>query len=157
MVDHPEKAARLLAALKAAAPFKIEPGPLLVKRLRAKGVAAANAPEHTVTDLSHAGDKGGIVCRIKPSGFETALLVSLIHVVIHRSTPLARNTGKETEAARADLEPRQSPIPYPAATAERFSAKRLLQRLRQIAPKHPCCLLPSQKLQSPATLPRFRL
>jgi len=42
MLDHPEKTARLLAALKAAAPFEVELMPALINYLRAENLTAAN-------------------------------------------------------------------------------------------------------------------
>src|SRR5580700_1547607 len=89
MLDHPEKTARLLAALKAATPFEVELGPSLMEYLRAEGIADDGA-HRVVWDLSYAGDEGGIVCHMSRSD-ETgrALVVSLTHVRVPRSTPLA--------------------------------------------------------------------
>jgi hypothetical protein len=91
MLDNPEKTARLLAALKAAAPFDVKLGPELMNYLRAENLAEANGMSHTVFDLSYAGDEGGIMCHMSPSD-ETgrALVVSLTHVHVPRSMPLAR-------------------------------------------------------------------
>jgi hypothetical protein len=90
MLDHPEKTARLLAALKAAAPFEVELAPSLIEHLRAENVADADHKHHVVSDLSYAGDEGGIVCHLSRSE-ETgrALVVSLTHVRVPRSMPLA--------------------------------------------------------------------
>jgi hypothetical protein len=89
MLDHPEKTARLLADLKAAVPFEVELPPLLIRRLQAESVPDA-VQKQTVYDLSYAGDEGGIVCHLSPSE-ETrrALVVSLTHMRVPRSTPLA--------------------------------------------------------------------
>jgi hypothetical protein len=89
MLDHPEKTARLLAELKAATPFKVALTPQLTAHLRAEHVAAAAEAEHTVSDLSYAGDEGGIVCRLAPSNAGAALVVSLTHVLVPRSMPLS--------------------------------------------------------------------
>jgi hypothetical protein len=88
MLDHPEKTARLLAELKAAVPFKVALTPQLVAHLRAEHVAAET--QHTVSDLSYAGDDGGIVCHIAVSDAGAAIIVSLTHVAVPRSSPLAR-------------------------------------------------------------------
>jgi len=85
MLDHPEKTARLLAALKAAVPFEVELVPSLVNYLRAQHVAVADQTQHIVSDLSYAGDEGGIVCHIGPPEKREALVVSLVP----RSMPLA--------------------------------------------------------------------
>src|SRR5580704_1341169 len=66
MLDHPEKTPKLLAALKAAVPFEVELTERLVNQLRAQHHAGADQKHHTVSDLSYAGDEGGIVCHIVP-------------------------------------------------------------------------------------------
>ena len=89
MLDHPTKTAQLLADLKAVVPFEVELIPQLVRRLQAENVTEADR-EHLVYDLSYAGDEGGIVCHLSRSE-ETgvALVVSLTHVRVPRSMPLA--------------------------------------------------------------------
>jgi hypothetical protein len=44
---------------------------------------------HTVSELSYAGDEGGIVCHIVPPETREALVISLTHVRVPRSMPLA--------------------------------------------------------------------
>ena len=89
MLDHPEKTARLLAALKAAVPFEVELVPSLVNCLRAQHVAIADQSQHVVSDLSYAGDEGGIVCHIAPPENEEALVISLTHVRVSRTLSFA--------------------------------------------------------------------
>jgi len=89
MLDNPEKTRKLLAALKAAVPFEVELTDQLVKHLRAHGDAVADKKHHTVSELSYAGDEGGIVCHIVPPEKREALVVSLTHVRVPRSMPLA--------------------------------------------------------------------
>lgn len=89
MLDNPEKTARLLDALKRAAPFEVELMPLVVKRLQADKVAAANQPHHIVSDLSYLDDEGGIMYHIAPPQSESAIIISLTHVRVLRSMPLA--------------------------------------------------------------------
>jgi hypothetical protein len=76
MIDHPEKTARLLAELKAAVPFKVVMTPQLAVHLRDEHVATAPGNEHTVSDLSYAGDEGGIVCHLAPSKAGATIVVS---------------------------------------------------------------------------------
>lgn len=64
MLDQPEKTARLLAELKTAVPFEVELAPMVVKQLQADKVAVAS--HQTVSDLSYAGDEGGIMCHFSP-------------------------------------------------------------------------------------------
>ena len=90
MLDHPEKTARLLGALKAAAPFEVELAPPLIEHLRAENVIEANRMCHVVSNLSYAGDEGGIMCLLSRSQENgRALVVSLTHVRVPRSMPLA--------------------------------------------------------------------
>jgi hypothetical protein len=88
MLDHPEKTPKLLAALKAAAPFEVELTERLVKYLHAQGDVIQT--RHIVSDLSYAGDEGGIVCHVLPSKEGGgALVVSLTQVHVPRSLPFA--------------------------------------------------------------------
>jgi hypothetical protein len=90
MLDHPEKTARLLAALKAAAPFEVELAPTVIEHLQDEDLA--NSDRMTpILDFSYAGDEGGILCHMARSE-ETgrALVVSLTYVRVPRSMPLAR-------------------------------------------------------------------
>jgi len=89
MLDDPEKVARLLAVLKAAAPFEVELAPPVVKQLRADKVAAANQTRQIVSDVSYLGDEGGIMCHIAPPESESALVISLTHVRVPRTMPLS--------------------------------------------------------------------
>ena len=88
MLDHPEKTVRLLDGLKAAVPFAVALTPEVVARLRAENAAVVQI-ERTVADLSYAGDEGGIVCHLAPVGDAGALFISLTHVRVPRSMPLA--------------------------------------------------------------------
>jgi hypothetical protein len=89
MLDNPEKTARLLVALKAAVPFEIELTPAVLKQLQADNFARADQTHRTVSDLSYAGDEGGILCHIVPPDEQRALFVSLTHVRMSRTMPLA--------------------------------------------------------------------
>src|SRR5215813_12101249 len=89
MLDDPKKTGRLLAELKAAVPFKVQLTPWLAQHLQAQHDDIAHAPEHVVSDLSYAGDEGGIVCHIAPSGAREMLVVSLTHILVARSLPFA--------------------------------------------------------------------
>jgi hypothetical protein len=90
MLDNPEKTARLLTALKAALPFEVELTTRLIEQLQSEGVAGTDRGPHRVTDLSYAGDEGGIVCHITPPERREALFVSLTHVRVPRPMPLAK-------------------------------------------------------------------
>src|SRR5947209_9242778 len=91
MLDHPEKTSRLLGALKAVAPFKVELLRSLIEHLQAENVVDSGRMHQVVSDLSYAGDEGGIMCHMSRSE-ETgrALVVSLTYIRVPRSMPLAR-------------------------------------------------------------------
>jgi hypothetical protein len=87
MLDNPEKTTNLLAALKAAVPFEIELTEQVLKQLR------MDEKQHTVSDVSYAGDEGGIVCHIVPPKKREALVISLTHIRVPRSMPLAASVA----------------------------------------------------------------
>jgi hypothetical protein len=89
MLDRPEKTARLLAELKAAVPFEVELVPSLINYLRAQHIAIADQTQHIVSDISYAGDEGGIVCHIVPPDKQETLVVSLTQLRVPRSMTLA--------------------------------------------------------------------
>ena len=89
MLDNPKKTGPLLTALKAAVPFEVELMPELVKRLQVENVTMLNEVHQTVSDVSYAGDEGGIVCHIVPPDRQETLVVSLTHVRVSRLMPLA--------------------------------------------------------------------
>ena len=89
MLDHPEKTPKLLAALKAAVPFEVEFTERLLNQLRAQQHVGADHKNHTVSDVSYAGDEGGIVCHIVPPEKQEAFLVSLTHLHVPWTMPLA--------------------------------------------------------------------
>ena len=91
MLDNPEKTVRLLAALKAATPFEVELAPPVVKQLRADKVPAADQPRQVVSDVSYLGDEGGIMCHIASPENESAIIISLTHVRVARSVPVAES------------------------------------------------------------------
>ena len=89
MLDHPEKTARLLADLKAAAPFDNWRDQCL-SICNPKMLSRQIGGHHTVWDLSYGGDEGGILCHMSRSEETgTALVVSLTYVRVHPSMPLA--------------------------------------------------------------------
>jgi hypothetical protein len=94
MLDDPKKTDQLMTELKAAVPFKVKLTPWLIKHLHAQHDEIANAAEHVVSDLSYAGDEGGIVCHIAPSAAREMLVVSLTHVLVPRSMPFAAAVGQ---------------------------------------------------------------
>jgi hypothetical protein len=61
-------------------PFKVELTERLIKHLRGQYDAVAEQTEQIVSDVSYAGDEGGIVCHMVQSEEKEALVVSLTQV-----------------------------------------------------------------------------
>jgi hypothetical protein len=89
MLDNPVKTTRLLTALKAALPFEVELAPSLIALLKAQHVEDDVKPRQIVSEVSYAGDEGGIVCHLQLEETEKVVVVSLTYVLLHRSLPLA--------------------------------------------------------------------
>jgi hypothetical protein len=89
MLDNPEKTARLMIAMKAALPFEVELTSSTIAYLRTQYIPYNVKPMQTVAKVSYAGDEGGILCHLQPEDTENVIIVSLTHVRIHRSLPLA--------------------------------------------------------------------
>jgi hypothetical protein len=88
MLDNPKKTEPLLAALKENVPFEVLLMPALIKYLQAENIVTLH-DHHMVSDVSYAGDEGGIVCHIVPRDRQEALIVSLTHVRVPHTMPLA--------------------------------------------------------------------
>lgn len=89
MLDHPEKTARLMTAMKAALPFEVELTSSAIASLRAQHIADYVKPVQAVSKVSYAGDEGGILCHLEPEETEKVIIISLTHVRMHRSHSLA--------------------------------------------------------------------
>jgi hypothetical protein len=89
MLDDPDKAERLLAALKASLPFVVHLTPALARHLRAQHVDVGASNRQIVSAVSYAGDEGGILCHVVPPDGREVLIVSLTHVRVPPSMPLA--------------------------------------------------------------------
>jgi hypothetical protein len=66
MLDKPEKTRQLMATLKAALPFEVELTPYALAQIRSQGIDRAVEPRQIVSEVSYAGDEGGIVCHLLP-------------------------------------------------------------------------------------------
>ena len=90
MLDNPENTARLIAALKSAAPFQVALMPDLIDHLASQQKPVVVKPLETVSDVSYLGDEGGIVCHIQPEeDSDNVIIVSLTHVRVPRAFLLA--------------------------------------------------------------------
>lgn len=89
MFDRPEKTEALLDAMEEALPFEVRLMPELVANLARQQRPLTVKPIETVTDISYAGDDGGIMCHIEPSDADSMVVVSLTHVRVPRTLPFA--------------------------------------------------------------------
>ena len=89
MLDKPEKTNKLLAELKAAVPFEVTLTPELIAALARQQKPIAVKSTEMVSEISYAGDEGGIVCHIRPAGADSMVVASLTHVRVARSLPFA--------------------------------------------------------------------
>ena len=89
MLDNLEKTTRLLTALRATVPFEVEVLPSVIKHLQSENRIITNPTRQLVSDLSYAGDEGGIVCHIVPEGTREALIMSLTHIRVPHTNRLA--------------------------------------------------------------------
>ena len=89
MLDDPEKTQQLLTTLKASLPFEVDLTPSFAQHLRAQHVALGARNRQMVSEVSYAGDEGGIVCHIAPPDGREVIIVSLTHVRVPLSMPFA--------------------------------------------------------------------
>ena len=89
MFDKPEKTRDLMTALKAALPFEVELTPEAIAHLRTQQTPIVVKPKQIVSQISYAGDEGGILCHLLPEETENAIIISMTHVRMHRKNPLA--------------------------------------------------------------------
>jgi hypothetical protein len=89
MLDNPEKTTRLLTAMKAALPFEVELTSSAIAYLRPQRITDNVKPRQIVSQISYAGDEGGIVCHLKSEEGGNAVIISLTHLRLRRSLPFA--------------------------------------------------------------------
>src|ERR1700674_2869823 len=89
MLDNPEKTFKLLAALESALPFEVDLGSSLIAELAKQGYSSSLRTRQTVSEVSYAGDEGGIMCHITPENMEKRIFVSLTHIRIPAFQPFS--------------------------------------------------------------------
>ena len=89
MLDKPEKTRQLMALLKTALPFEVTLTPELIATLARQQNPVAVKSTETVSQISYAGDEGGILCHIRPEGAESVIVASLTHVRVARTLHFA--------------------------------------------------------------------
>jgi hypothetical protein len=91
MLDKPETTAGLMVAMRAALPFEVSLAPELIAHLARRALSVAVKATEVVTDISYAGDEGGIVCHIKLAEGGNMVFASLTHVRVPRTLAFAAN------------------------------------------------------------------
>jgi hypothetical protein len=94
MLDDREQTERLLVALKAAVPFEAGVSPEALRLLRARESGSTWAARQVVRDVSYLGDMGGIVCHLQAPEAQEAAVISLTHVRVPSSLPLAAQVAR---------------------------------------------------------------
>jgi hypothetical protein len=89
MLDRQDKTEALLDAMEEALPFEVALTPNLIAGLARQQRPVAVKPVETVSDISYAGDEGGIMCHIAPTDAESMVVVSLTHLRVPRTLPFA--------------------------------------------------------------------
>jgi hypothetical protein len=89
MLDSPEKTEKLLDAMERALPFEVALMPDLIAHLARQQKPVAVKPTEMVSDISYAGDDGGIMCHIELADTDGMVVVSLTHVRVPRTLPFA--------------------------------------------------------------------
>jgi hypothetical protein len=91
MIDRPEQVAHLLERLNAALPIPARVTPELQTVLREQDEVEVPAT-CSVTQVSYAGDEGGIVCRLDTSAeTASAVFASITHLRFDPRLPLTRD------------------------------------------------------------------
>ena len=89
MLDRPEKTSDLLDAMMDALPFEVALMPELIANLARQQRRLAVKTVEIVSNVSYAGDEGGIMCHINPADADSMVVVSLTHVRVPRTLPFA--------------------------------------------------------------------
>jgi hypothetical protein len=89
MLDDREQTDRLLVALKAAVPFEAQIDRAALQQLRGRNGGSVWTVRQTVRDVSYLGDIGGIVCHFQSPAAQEVAVISLTHVRVPPSLPVA--------------------------------------------------------------------
>jgi hypothetical protein len=89
MLDKPEKTFRLISVLEMAVPFEAELSPALIALLKEQRPALDVKPRQIVSEISYAGDEGGIMCHLDSGEGREAVIASLTHLRLKASLPYA--------------------------------------------------------------------
>jgi hypothetical protein len=94
MLDDPEQTERLLAALKATLPFEAQISPEALQQLRGRDGGSVWTARQTVRAVSYLGDMGGIACHLQPPEAQEVAVISLTHIRVPPSLPVAAQVAR---------------------------------------------------------------
>ncbi len=89
MIDDKRKTSELIAALQNAVPFAVGMSPQLVATLLSQSANFDVTSRYAVSQVSYAGDAGGIMCRIASDAGGDGIVVSLSHLIVRNPLPFA--------------------------------------------------------------------
>ena len=90
MIDDPTQVTALMQKMEVHLPMPAQATNALVRTLRASGVNIAAKRRVQIEQVVYLGDEGGIGCGLKvPGQADTAVVVSLIHLRLPSTHPLA--------------------------------------------------------------------
>jgi hypothetical protein len=89
MIDDPRKTSELIADLQNAVPFDVDLSPQLVAMLKIKLTNFDTTSRYAISQVSYAGDAGGIMCRIASDASSDGVVVSLTHLIVRNPLPFA--------------------------------------------------------------------
>jgi len=99
MIDNPKQVTALIRDLKAHLPIPAKATKPLCDLLRRQSIDVSPTTFLEIIDVVYMGDDGGICCAIKVASQEkAAVVVSLTHLSLPSSSPLAKNvTAYQTQ------------------------------------------------------------
>jgi hypothetical protein len=83
-----------MVALQAAVPFKAVVSPEALRQLQARETGFIWVARQVVYDVSYLGAMGGIVCHLQPCEAREVAVISLTHVRVPSSMPLATQVAR---------------------------------------------------------------
>ena len=108
MIDNAEKT-KHYSKLQAALPLPARATSELVATIQAKHPATKISVDCSITEISYAGDEGGIVCRFNPGPpFEDVVYTSITHLRFDPRQPLSREIAVYQKHRIKRLRRRQS-------------------------------------------------
>jgi hypothetical protein len=91
MIDNYTKAMKLVEKMKAHLPIPARPEKAFIRTMRENRTKVTPGQELQIESVLYLGDEGGIACAVEWPGQEMAVIVSLTHIHVEESHPLAKD------------------------------------------------------------------